>query len=422
MGLYVGLTLAGGEWCFALLEVGRDSAKRAGDNAVPLPQGVSSQTIWKSLEQVTGLQPYIPIGASESVPVIIYEVDVCKDVAQVIRRTALLRYFKQYVVEESVDPIGTVGIAHPYGISPTARRALPALIDGDVIEIRRADRNERRPMGSGMAERACAVEAPFAACLELLGTRAVCPPAWIAVMGDSSCGIEATLISAVADEQTQTWKLSAKAYRAGTKDEISDWLPRTLQRLQGSQTMDVILACLEGFNDSTLVKSMSDGGLRVSVQELAGADFASGAARYAALCSGENVSSIIPGGGVRKLEFASIASHAIGVCGHDSAGETLWCPLYEVGEPLTGGHRRVRFEKCPIPPRLILAECLRQDRCPGEWIGDLKQLRWYAEVPVSVPPDTREGIVDLTIESSTNCWEYGWSDPYISSSFAVVAD
>jgi hypothetical protein len=420
MGSYVGLTLAGGEWCFALLEVGRDSATREHRQSVPLPQGVSSQMIWKSLEQVTGLQAYIPTGTSGSVPVINNEVDVCKNVAQVIRRTALLRYFKQYVVEESVDTIGTVGIAHPYGITPTARRALPALIDGDVIEIRRADRNERRAKGSGMAERACAVEAPFAACLELLGDRGVCPPAWIAVLGDSSCGIEATLISAVADEQT--WKLSVKAYRAGTKDEISDWLPPVLDRLQGSQTMDVILACLEGFNDSTLVKSMSDCGLRVSVQELAGADFAAGAARYAALCSGENVSSIIPGNRVRQLECASIAPHAIGVCGHDGAGETLWCPLYEVGEPLTGGHRRVRFEKGPIPPRLILAECLRQDRCPGEWIGESKQLRWYAEVPVSVPPDTREGIVDLTIESSTDCWAYGWSDPFISSSFAAVAD
>lgn len=147
---------------------------------------------------------------------------------------------------------------------------------------------------------------------------------------------------------------------------------------------------------------------------------ASGAALYAALCSGEK-GRAIGADGIEKIELVSIAPFPIGVCGQDQQGGIHWCPLFEAGDRLKANNPRSIYlkEEHPIPPRLILAEYVQKNRCPGEWATDPALLRWYAEVPVTVPRHAREGSIDITIESSTDCWAYGWSDPFIRGSFVA---
>lgn len=425
MGNYYGISLAGDQWCCANLDTSSGAATRYFEHVEQLPEKFRGQKILKNLEQCVSLSRYLTADEANT-SINKGDGDICNSLAQELRNANLHGYFKEHIDSES-DGTVTIGIAHSYGVSRTVRRALPVLMGLRPIEQNRQSANESvlsiHPKVTSSVERACAVELPFAICLELLAQHLVCPPALIVTVVVVANGFEVTTVSQTVEGSTL--KQSVVDHRTISTDVCPDsgriWALRIRQSIEPNSIVTIVHAC----RDETDCVSMLKQSLMVltaavqTVSELKPTDFAAGAARYAALCSNEDVGIILDDERLEKIDFSSIAPRPIGVCGQNSKGELLWCPLVEAGDRLgIGNPHKIRFQgNRLIPSRLILAECLQSERSPGEWVTDSKLLRWYADVPVDVTRETRDGSVEIVIESSTGCRLYGWSDPFIRGSF-----
>ena len=419
MALFVGIFLAGKEWGASYLNVTAQTSTPLPDKRrASLKDGNSNVEFLKKIDHASQLRF---TGADMgNVQAIRNEVDISKAVAVAIRSTGLTNHFKEHV-ELAMDDVRTVGFAHSFGLSPTIRRGLPAMLKMDVIEQHRNNRNERStaiyPSSQTAGGRGCAIEAPFAACLELLAQQMLKPCEHVIILGESGDGIEATKVRVIRDASKLI--IAAEKYTSGTLSEVEKWMAKLLHRssVRDSSPENLVIVFVEGTEDFHLLIGSEQRQLSLSLT-----DIALGAARYAALCAGENPSVAINYQGIQKVQFESIVPHSIGICGQSPTGAVIWCPLFEAGDRLSGNSRSIHFlGDDVIPPRLILASSTKSDRIPGEWIEGSDQLRWYAEVPVDVPKNVSEGCVMITIEDSTDCWDYGWSDPFVRASFVQRA-
>jgi hypothetical protein len=421
MSEYVGVFFTQSDWVAAFLNIDSTSLTTKRTNLVPLTstRRGSADSLF---DRVKIASQFIPATqtAGRSVQAVRTEGEISKDVVSVFSEAGLKNYFQECVLDQ-MDEVGTVCIAHSYGMSPVIRRGLSPLIHLPVIEHHRTSPNERsttiRPFKTKSIERGCAIEVPFAACLELLVRKRLQPceqTERVIILGGSEEGVEATVVNVSRNLSTVTF--SAKKHFSGSTEKVAAWLDNLSNNLSDSldplppQKQRVFL--IKGTNASPALGESIDL-----------SDIASGAARYAALCAGEQPGVVLEEAEIQKIEFASVVPHAIGLCGQTPQGELIWSPLFEAGETLSGETRSVSFSDETIPPRLILAESLQQDRIPGEWMiaAPVDQLRWYAEVPVVVPPNVTAGSVAITIQSSTENWNYGWSDPFISAVFVPLA-
>ena len=422
MAEYVGVFFTQSDWVAAFLNIDSTSLTTKRTNLVPL---ISTRrgSADSFFDRVKIASQFIPATqtAGGNAQAVRTEGEISKDVASVFSEAGLKNYFQECVVDQ-MDEVGTVCIAHSYGMSPVIRRGLSPLILLPVIEHHRTSPNERsttiQPFKTKSIERGCAIEVPFAACLELLVRKRLQPceqTERVIILGGSEEGIEATVVNVSRNRSTVTF--SAKKHFSGSTEKVAAWLDNLSNPLSDCSIDPLTpqkqrVFSIEGTNASPALGESIDL-----------SDIASGAARYAALCAGEQPGVVLEDAEIQKIEFASVVPHAIGLCGQTPQGEIIWSPLFEAGERLNGETRSVSFSGETIPPRLILAESLQQDRIPGEWMiaPPVDQLRWYAEVPVVVPPNVTAGSVAITIQSSTENWNYGWSDPFISALFVPLA-
>jgi len=422
MGMFVGIALGGAEWFYSQLEATSTTSRVIYCGPREFPESASSASLLKAIDQTVSLQKPLRNVAPEPARMFRSEADASKDAALLIRKSGLPGAFKE-LIQDEIDFAGTIGVTHPYGMSPTARRSLPALIGWNPIEHHRVDREERvttiYPEEGNLIDRVCAVEAPFAALLELLSRQSLCHGDRVLVIGESTPGLEITQIGV--SQHEGVWRLAAEKYCSGTVDDPVSILAATDL---SDRTERLLILPLAGAVDASsiageLAHRMASFSPEV-LPVLSGTELASGAARYAALCSGMPVAELF--NGLQDIEFSSVAPFPIGVCGLDSQGRLLWCPLVEAGEVLPVEARSVVIRgTSPIPSRLILAECLRPGRVPGEFEVDPAHLRWYAELPIDGLRNAQSGAIHITLESSTQAWGYGWSDPFLRGLFVAAS-
>lgn len=431
MGNYYGISLAGHYWCCANLDISSVGAILTAEHTELLPDHITAPKILKTFDQTVSLSRHLDqTRPDQAGPASAFfnkvEGDVCNSVAQVIRNANLYGYFKEYIDSANAGAV-TLGLTHPYGVSRAARRAFPALVNLEPIDRTRELPNERvsaiHPTSPTSVARVCALESPFAVALELFAQRRVSAPALIAALTEVAEGTEVTVIRLTIEGPTL--KLSAVDYFVVAVHTPAAYAAISKSRIQRSLVPGFAISVIhssEQTKSCAAALAQSLNALTSAVPAVCGfepAGIAAGAARYAALCSNEEVGTVLQDDRVQKIEFASIAPYPIGLCGQNSRGEVVWCPVVEAGEPLAGSNRHsIHFAGDRlIPTRMLLAESLQPERYRGEWATDAKLLRWYAEVPVDVPRETHEGSIEIVIESSTDCWQYGWSDPFIRGTF-----
>lgn len=416
MGMFVGIALGGAEWCFSQLESTAAASKLIGSRNMSLPETCLAQPLLKSLNDALSLKSDCLPG-HDSLKVRRSEAETSKDTAQRLRKSGIPAAFKEHVLSE-FDFAGTVGLTHPYGMSPAARRGLPALVGWNAIEHHRTDRNVRvetiHPIENEGIERLCAVEAPFAVALELIAGRHIMDDDRLIVLGESPEGLEATSVHV--RQSGEDWTMTADAYASGSLDTV---IPFCEARCQSISQLRVI-TFPEIPETQRVTATLTRPGLEVIDLPLAAQ--AAGAARYAALCMETPVESVLRRPGPASVQFVSVAPFPIGVCGVDSHGKLLWCPVVEAGQTLGVPIAPLTLAGATLlPSRLILAECVQPDRSPGEWVTDPAQLRWYAELPLGGLRTSPEGQVHISLDNSTAAWSYGWSDPFLRGTFVVAS-
>ena len=151
-------------------------------------------------------------------------------------------------------------------------------------------------------------------------------------------------------------------------------------------------------------------------RELDEQDLAAGAARYTALCVEQDQ---VTGFAFRTLKCSHVAPRAIGICGRNSSDEFFWCPIAEAGD-LLAGTRAIKINSETLPRRLVLAEHTSPLRELGTWAAkpDIDQLRWHSQITIDSKVGATPTSLEVGIEGSTGCLEYGWSDPFVHAAFA----
>ena len=151
------------------------------------------------------------------------------------------------------------------------------------------------------------------------------------------------------------------------------------------------------------------------VREVAERDAASGVARYAALCGEGSLE--LPEGDISVMDCHVVAPYSIGICGRSNTKgvhDLFWCPLIEAGTLLS--EKSVAIRLAEPPDELILAECLSPARQPHHWVFGTQDLRFHSEVEVSgVRSGEGDSQLEVTIQSSVGCLNYGWSDPFTAA-------
>lgn len=421
MGLYFGTSCLNRDWhCVAVDQHGERQDERV------QPLGVDTDAnkggLLGSLEELTYLTQQ-SLSNEDGQLRIFEEVSVGRELGrkiQALNAGWYLAEFTEYLTGESItsNPL-TVCVCHPFGTSPTLRRALPSLFDHDPITLDRRRGQSAAYEQLNSRGRACAIELPFAVALELLSARSDSLPASVFTanghrIGVVSAGCSAYEFTTLCIRQSaDEFVVSIESFTAiDSKANISYDLYHRL--MAGSQRLLTVYAIGETEAVSTVVASsiQNETLVDVKVESFPESFVASGAAQYAALC--DEILSSIP----LPVRFETLAAWPVGVIGRGPKVDDgiYWLPLWEQHARLDGKPLSIRHRGEP-PSLLILAECTSANRIPGEVMSGVEHLRWHSQVRVnthSTGESTPESI-EIALQPSIGCLNYGWSDPFVQA-------
>ena len=310
--------------------------------------------------------------------------------------------------------VDAVGISHPYGLSPTVRRALPALVDGEPFLARhRVDRDTPHSnlKPNGEAPRLCALETPLAVALELVAKKRVEVPSVLVIVSPGSIGFEVTIL----DVRRALDSLVLLVTGFGLLPQNTSSV-HCLTKWNGGNRVKATAVIHVGSQAAGPAWRISELIECSNVIDTTETDAAAGVARYAVLCVKGHLT--LAGANISGLDCRLIAPHAIGICCRsetDGASELFWCPIIESGAPLTGQEITVQFSE-PFPDEIVLAECVSTTRGRREWVVGTQDLRWHSLLPLlcNRDADRQQGDyrLSLRIHGSAGCLRYGWSDPF----------
>jgi hypothetical protein len=256
-----------------------------------------------------------------------------------------------------------VGVAFPYGLSPTVRRVLPLLV------------HEKEDDLNG---RYSALESPVVACLEMLATgrlTALSSGESVAFLGDAVGGAELTVIRlALADNQLKlevlAWReLPLTADETAIDGRAGDWARHFTPPKQTPPCRLCILR--PGLESVGEIIAVALGLPGTTVAVLNDRTVADGAARFAAmavqgrLCVGPDYA----GSEIRKVEVQRLCPRAVGILGGNRAGDWFWRRLFTGGTSLQAAATcDVEIGDGSLPPHVILAECASDRPDPPLWL------------------------------------------------------
>jgi hypothetical protein len=261
-----------------------------------------------------------------------------------------------------------VGVAFPYGLSPTVRRMLPLLV------------HEKEDDLNG---RCYGLESPVVASLEMLATgrlASLFPAESLLFLGHASGGAELTALRvALADNQLQldvlAWcALPLTADETAIDGQSGDWVRRLVPAGQAPpRRLCILRPGLESVGEQVAAAIGLPG---TAIEILADRTVADGAARFAALAVQGRlcVGSDYCGPEIRKVEVQRLCPRAVGVLGGNRAGDWFWRRLFAGGTQLRSlAACDVEMGDRNLPPHVILAECAAAASDPPLW---LPQSRW----------------------------------------------
>jgi hypothetical protein len=309
-----------------------------------------------------------------------------------------------------------VGICHPYGLSPAARRALPALVDADPIQLRHRTELNGEHRDTRRDLRICAIETPFAACLTLVDRSELQLPATVVVIAEAADAFEITALKIDARSQELQMNVIHHVQIAQHETDAAS-LEESFHRFFGNKgklDAPVTIVSVES-NTQQIAELLSDRLHGSTARRLDEQDLAAGAARYTSMCVEQDQSSFE----YRSLNCSLIVPRAIGICGRNEADKFFWCPIIEATQPMQATHL-MKLSGGSQPRRLVLAEHTGPARDVDSWgtESDVEHLRWHSQVTIDSITNAEPTSLEIVIQGSTGCLEYGWSDPFVSASLA----
>jgi hypothetical protein len=403
MGLYFGISCLRLEWNGIYLNTEKDSTLH---DFACVELDDDSPSLFSSIE------PLARLDKCETW----FDAKLRKSMREEIINLDISEKYSRHIFDVGGTP-NAVGICHPYGTSPPARRALPAVVSLDPISLEsRTERDSERG-----EKRVCAIETPFAACLSLIDSKAMSLPATLVVVGPAPAtlvvdglvadGVEATVVRVAA--QRTSLKMDA-VFHCNLSESTSDDLQKVAAVVQDrspkfAKSATKLIVSV-GDETTQTANALSNAIPDASLREIDERELAAGAARYASLCVDEN-----HGFDFTTLDCTQVAEHPIGICGRNEDDEFFWCPITQPGHTL-GETSTISIDgELPLK-RVVLAEFTKRDVEPQAWAtaDDAQYLRWHSQVAVQQSNAPAKSL-KVSIECSTGCLKYGWSDPYVKA-------
>lgn len=424
----VGIDPGQPQWTFATLQVASGKDIEDLDIVGEQPVGMSYGFYRWAEEQLGRLRDLNDVVQGEGIPL---DYGARVRLKARIAQNDLSRFFHKHC-EKWGEP-DYLGFVHPYFADPAVRRSLPLLVAGEAISRQGESDLASAPRQCELRSiKLSAIDAPSAACLDLVARREVCLPAHLLLLTGPPAAAELAAVRLeLADSQLQLkFHMVARLdpgtltpilpKRVGSR-ELREWPDATQagwklrECIQWSGAANSLQIAYFGAALREAAESIREetGDPTILLQEVDEWHLAVGAARYAALCGLNELPSAAACGSsssVRSLRVDHVYPRPLGIVGTNGRGAWFWRGLFSASQPLGGASFVVHSG--PTPDRILLAES--ELVALPLWISQSDWARWgLRHFLTGVPEpsvDVPEGTMKFLIENPSGRTSYRWSD------------